>query len=219
MWREHPRSRIQPVLLNEAKNLGILIGSLLFGYAILVLLPAFHLIAQYETFPATQKSLILYTPNLLAVTLVVGSVAVVYYLFSKVFRAKEDSAEYFEVRQALHTALVTLVMVIGFLKNSYLVVMLLLFPAYLWTFVRHRKGRDDRVINTLLLLGGSITFVAMALVMANLFHVGVLYWYLFLAVAYGLVSSTTAVLFLMAIAVMIRVARSVYYRKRSPRPR
>src|SRR5262249_18983546 len=110
-----------------------------------------------------------------------------------------------------HGALLATIIALAFAKNSYLAVLLLLPPAYLWTALRHRKRAEDRVLNTLLLLGGSITFVTVAMVMTTIFHVGAVYWYLFLSASYGLISAYSVVLFFMALTVMIRLFRSFVF--------
>ena len=47
-----PKVRILDVIQNEMKVIGILLGSLLIGYGIILVLPAFHIITQYENFPS-----------------------------------------------------------------------------------------------------------------------------------------------------------------------
>jgi hypothetical protein len=206
--RKTAKKRVLKVVANEAKSIGILLGSLLLGYAVMVLLPALKVIDQYEIFPATQKSLILYSPNFIAILLVVGAVCGVYWIFNSTFGEKEDDEGSVEIRHAVHAALLAVVIFLAFLKNSYLAVLLLLPPAYFWTAMRARRRKESRILNILLLLGGSITFVTVAIVMSTIFHVGVIYWYLFLAATYGLISAYSVVLFFMALTIMIRLFRS-----------
>ncbi len=206
--RLHPRRRVLSVLGNEAKNMGLLLGSLLLGYAIMLLLPWLRVITQYEAFPATQKSELLYNPNFLAIFLVLGSVLAVYWIFRRIFYEPEDDHGYIDIRHTLHAAFLALIIILAFLKNSYLAVLLLLPPSYLWTALYARRGTKQRVLNGLLLIGGSITFVTMLLVLTTIFHVGVAYWYLFLAAAYGLISAYSVVLFFMALTVLIRLFRA-----------
>ena len=121
----------------------------------------------------------------------------------------EDSVELYELRHAFHSMVLALVIVLAFLKNGYLATLMLLPPAYSWTAMRsRRRGKEDRIMNGLLLMGGAITFVTMAIILTQIFHVGSVYWYLFLSTAYGLVSAYTAVLFFMVLAVMIRLLKS-----------
>ncbi|MBI2712343.1 MAG: M28 family peptidase [Bdellovibrio sp.] len=212
-----PKIRVLEVIANEMKFVGILLGSLLLGYGIILLLPAFHIITAYENFPATQKSLLLYTPNFIAILLVCVAIIGVYWIFRRTFSEKSEIeqdlgskalAGHAEIRHALLATLLTLVIFLAFLKNSYLAVLLLLPPAYFWTAIRNRKRPEDRLLNVLLLVGGSITFVALAVLMSTVFHVGVFYWYIFLAAAYGLISAYTVVLFFTVITVMIRLFKS-----------
>jgi hypothetical protein len=156
---------------------------------------------------------LLYTPNFVAIILVITLVLSIHWILKKIFfeRADMERSEretYFEVRHAVHAAVLAGVIFLAFLKNSYLAVLLLLPPAYFWIAIKARKRPEDRILNTLLLLGGSITFIAIAVVLSTIFHVGVVYWYLFLSAAYGLISAYSVVLFFMALTVMIRLFRS-----------
>ena len=203
--KKRPHKRVWEICKNEAKSLGIVAGALLLGYAVILTLPALRVITQYETFPATQKSALLYNPDFTAMLAVLAAVVAVYWIFKRAFRAPEDSIGAIEIRHAFHAVLLAGVILLAFLKNSYLAVLLLLPPAYLWTALRARRRTGDRVLNGLLLLGGAVTFVTMAIVLSTVFHVGVVYWYMFLAAAYGLISVYATVLFLIAFAVMIRL--------------
>lgn len=207
-FRGKSKIRILEVIKNEAKGISILLGSLLLGYVVILLLPALHVITLYETFPATQKALLLNSPNFLAIFLVIAFVLGVYWVFKRTFSGPNDSSGYIEIRHAVHAVCLILIIFLAFLKNSYLAVLLLLPPAYFWTAISSRRGTDSRILNGLLLLGGSITFVIMALLLTTVFHVGVFYWYIFLAAAYGLFSAYSVVLFFMTLTVMIRLFRS-----------
>lgn len=210
MLRNHSRSEIVMVLKNEAKNFGILFGSLMIGYVVMRLLPALRMIGQYEGYPATQKSALLYNPNFLAILVVLASIALVYFFIRKMFAERTDSSHYGEIRHAFHAFFLLVLIILAMAANSSLAVLLLGPPAYFWTFIRSRKKRNtgDRIYNVLLLLGGSITFLIMVVVMSTIFHVGIVYWYLFLSAAYGLFSVYAVVLFLLALATMIRLFRS-----------
>ncbi|MGE4108015.1 MAG: M28 family metallopeptidase [Bacteriovoracia bacterium] len=227
--RAHSGYRVRVIFLNEAKNMGILLGSLLLAYAFLRLLPELKIITQYESFPATQKSTLLYNPNFLAIGLVALLAVGVYFIFKRTFAERDDAEEARELRHTFHAIVLAIVIVSGFLKNGYLTTLLLLPPAYFWTFMRAKGKAEDRVLNVLLLLGGSITLLILAVILGTVFHLGVLYWYVFLATAYGLVSVYTVVLFLMIMTVMARLFGSLILRapkkaidrlrgKRSKRP-
>lgn len=209
--RRNPPELSGLVIRNEAKNMGIILGSLLLGYVVMLLLPALRIITQYEVFPATQKSRILYSPNLLALALVAAAIAGVYFVFKRTFAEPEDinlQPRYLEIRHGLHAALLALIIFLAFLKNSYLATLLLLPPAYFWTALRAKHKQRNRVLNALLLLGGAVTFIITIIVLSTIFHVGVAYWYLFLSAAYGLISAYSVVLFFMALTVMIRLFRT-----------
>ncbi len=203
--------RVSTVLANEAKNIGIVLGSLLLGYSLVLLLPALNIVDQYEAFPATQKANLLYNPNFLAILLVIVAVVGIYWVFKRTFAEPEDEEHHGEIRHALHAALLAFIIFLAFLKNSYLGTLLLLPPAYFWTAMTHRRKPEDRWLNMLLLVGGSITLITITIVMATIFHLGVVYWYLFLAAAYGLISAYSVVLFFMAMTVMIRLFRSLVW--------
>ncbi|MGZ3707327.1 MAG: M28 family metallopeptidase [Bdellovibrionota bacterium] len=208
MLANRPLARVLQVVRNEAKSVVILFGSLLLGYAVMLLLPILRIIAAYEIFPATQKSAILYNPNFLAMLFVLVCVVVVYWVFKKTFAEPEDSLGHVEIRQAVHAAVIALIITLAFIKNSYLAVLLLLPPAYLWTALQAKRRTPDRLLNLLLLLGGSITLIAITAVLTTIFHVGVAYWYLVLSAAYGLFSAYAVILFFLALTVMIRLFRS-----------
>lgn len=205
---QRPRARIKRVFINEAKNVAILIVSFLLGYSLIRLLPSLKVISQYEVYPATQKSVLLYNPNFLAILLVLALIAGAFFVFKNTFSTTEDSVGYLEIRHAFHGIFLSLAIVAGFIGNSYLTVLLLFPPAYLWTALRTRRGAGDRALNFLLLLGGAITFIGMSVALSTVFHIGVVYWYVFLSAAYGLISVYAAVLFLIILAILIRLFRS-----------
>lgn len=205
------RQQVVEVILHEIKSTVILLGSLLLGYTVILLLPDVRMITQYENFPATQKSLLLYTPNFVAIFLVIGSVCGVYWLFQRIFMDPEEQVGNRDIQHAVHAAFLTIVIFLAFLKNSYLAILLLLLPAYLWSAISSKRQAENRIMNGFLILGGAITFVAIAAVLGSVFYVGAVYWYLFLAAAYGLISAYSVVLFFMALTVMIRLFRAFVF--------
>lgn len=208
--RRRSRRDILRVFQNEAKNVLILLGSMLVGYGLMRLLPALKLLPYYEIFPATQKSKMLYNPDFLAILLVIGTIGVVYWATKKVFQAKSDTEGNTELRHAFHGVSIAFIIFLALIGNSYLAVLLLMPPAYLWHFIRtDQNPRKRRILNILLLLGGTITFMALAVVMSTVFHIGIVYWYVFLSVTYGLFSVYTVLLFLMVMSVMIRLLRQI----------
>jgi hypothetical protein len=209
IFRPPHRARVKPVLRNEAKHAAILLGSFLFGYTVMLLLPALKVVTQYEVFPATQKSLILYSPDFVAMLLVVAAVVGVYFVFRKFFAEPDDDLGYSEIRQAFLAFGMAVIIFLAFLKNSYLGLLVLLPPAYFWAFIRHSRRTPGRVVNLLLLLGGSITFLTMIIVMTMNFHIGAIYWYMFLAASYGLFSAYAVVLSFMAFTLMFRLLRAI----------
>jgi len=196
---------------NEVKNLGVVLGALLLGYALLLLLPALEIITQYELFPATQKALLLSAPNYVALLLIVTAVGLAFFVLSKVFVHKDDSLEEHEARHAVRTVFLGLIIFLALLKNGFLAVLLLLPPAYFWTALNLRQHRKSRIYNGMFLLLGLISFVVTLLIMSTVFHIGVVYWYLFLAAAYGLFSIYAVVLFFMALTIMIRMGAAVLF--------
>jgi hypothetical protein len=198
------RSLFIRVVRNELKNLGILLGSFLFGYLVIRLLPALKVITQYETFPATQKSEILYNPNIWAILLVLVTVAIVYFAMRRVFSEKVDDLGALHVRHSVQTIALALTIVVAFFGNSYLATLLLLPPAYFWTLLHRGRGRW---INFLLILGGTLSLLILGIIVTRVFHLGIVYWYVFLATAYGLISAYTAVVFFILMAMLIRALR------------
>ncbi len=202
------KERILSIVKNELTQTAILFTSMLSGYGFMLILPVLHLLTQYETFPATQKSLILYSPNFLVMLSVFGTIGTVFTILRAWVAHPLDQAHHPKIRHTVLTALLALIIALAFLKNSYLGTLLLLPPAYFWMAIDCRKDHEGRAVNTLLILGGAVTFLAIAIVLNTVFHVGVFYWYLFLSVTYGLISTYAVILFFLSITVMIRLFRS-----------
>ncbi len=192
------------VFWNEAKKMGILSASLISGYVIMRILPFLNIITRYENFPATQKSPVLYAPKFIAIVLVFVAIGVIYYILRKSFYEKSDELDLPEVRQAFHGILLSILIALAMLKNTYLATIMLLPTAYFWVGIKRRKKIDGRIINFLLILGGSLSMIALLLILTNIFHIGIVYWYLFLATTYGLFSAYAVVISLFVFALLIR---------------
>jgi hypothetical protein len=196
------------VIKNELKQVAILFTSMLSAYGFMLLLPVLRIITQYETFPATQKSLILYSPNFLVMALVLLAGGATYGAIQYLSNDPLDSTLQSKARHTVLTAILTFIIFLAFLKNSYLATLLLLPSAYCWMVIDAKRNHENRAVNGFLLAGGAITFIAIAVILNTVFHVGVFYWYLFLSTTYGLISSYATILFLLSITVMIRLFRS-----------
>jgi hypothetical protein len=114
-----------------------------------------------------------------------------------------------QIRHALLGIILGIVTLLAYLKNSFLGSLMLLPPAYLWMFMKHNRRFDSRLLNSFLFVGGLASFIAICLAMTTIFYVGVFYWYLFLAVSYGLVSVYAAILAFAVITVGIRILRNL----------
>lgn len=207
------RSTIERVMKNEAKNFAILLASFLAGYAFLRYLPDLKIITKYEMFPATQKSLVLYRPVYTAIALIMIVIYGLYHglklaLKSRADRAKPGTEER-AIRHSLLGIILGVLIAAAFAKNAYLASLLLMPPAYLWMFMRNSRTLDTRLHNGLLFLGGLASFIAICVIMTSVFHVGVFYWYMFLAVSYGLISVYAAVVAFAVISVGIRILRNL----------
>lgn len=200
------------VVRNELKNIGILLGSFLFGYLVIRLLPAIGIITQYEAFPATQKSELLYNPNLWAILLVLATVAIVYFPMRWAFSERTDDEEAIPVRHCVQSIALAVTIVVAFFGNSYLATLLLLPTAYCWALLRQREGRW---VNFLLILGGTLSLLLLGVIVTRVFHLGIMYWYIFLATAYGLISAYTVVVFFIFMAMLIRALRHFVFLGRS----
>jgi len=205
---KYTREEMISGIKNEAKNVSLLVGALLAGYLILQFLPELKIITKYEVFPATQKSEILYRPDLLAMGGVIGMTILIAWGLSRIFAdLHEDEAGHLEIRHAFHGVLLTFIIFLAFLQNSYLAVLLLVPPAYSWMALRTQRTRKARILNLALLFGGIITFLVMTAVMSSIFHIGFVPWYLFLGTSYGLISAYTVTLAFAVIAMGIRLFR------------
>lgn len=211
-WRR--RSHVLKVIRQEARAYGLMFVSFLAGYVLLRHLPDLKIIAKYEMFPATQKSEILYRPEYLAIALIFVLVIALYVTLSRFFgdKAKRMASNALDarIRHSVHGVILGAVIFLAFLKNSYLGVLMLLPPAYLWMFMKSGPRRaNSRLLNGLLFFGGLLSFIAICLIMAMVFHLGVFYWYLFLAISYGLISVYTMILAFAVITVGIRLLRNL----------
>jgi hypothetical protein len=207
-WSKYTREEIRLALLNEAKNIGLLVGALLAGYLILQLLPELKIITKYEAFPATQKSELLYRPDLWVMSGVLLITVGIWWGLARIFADEvEDAAGHLDIRHAFHGLLLTLVIALAFAKNSYQAVLLLVPPAYSWMAIRTQRTRKDRILNLALLFGGVISFLIITIVMSTIFHIGFVPWYLFLGTSYGLISAYAVVLAFAVIAMGFRLFR------------
>ena len=210
---EYPVKKWRKVFRSELAVMGVMLTAFLSGFALMKLLPSLDLIESYENFPATQKSSLLYNPNFWTIGLVLAVVWIVYKVLTRIVGIRHDvDPDTSSIRHTLHSLILALVICAAFVRNAYLAVLLLLPPAYLWPAIWTRKHVPGKVLNFLLMLGGAITLVVIALVMTTIFHVGAAYWYLFLGATYGLVSAYSVVLFFIAISIMIRLFRSFVMR-------
>ena len=209
------RSHIKNVLKNEAKQVAILLASFLVGYVVILLLPGLDVIAEYESFPATQKAPILESPRFLVIMSVIFFVIATYYALKRVYSNKQDSLEYYEVRHAFHTICLAVVIAITCFLNTYLAVLALVPPAYCWSGMRVRRKMESKATNALYILGGLSTAIIILIIFSINFHIGPIYWYLFLATAYGLVSGNAVVIFLLSIAIMVRLIQNFVFPQKS----
>ncbi len=207
------RSYLYQVMRNELKLFAIAFGSMVAGYVALRALPELNIITKYEMFPATQKSLILYRPSYLALLLIMAIVAGLYTLLSRLLANAADRTSTNSVDRRIRHSVLGIVLgaiiVLAFAKNSYLASVLLVPPAYLWMFMKNNRRRKSRIINAALFFGGFVSLIAICIAMTAVFHVGVFYWYMFLAVSYGLISIYAAILAFAVFAVGIRILRNL----------
>ncbi len=214
--KQYPRKLVFQVMKNEVKGFSVLFLSLLAGYGVLRILPDLKFIEKYEMFPATQKSLILYNPQYLVIGFLFLLTVTLYFLLSYILKSRLDkqNPDYISqirIRHSLLGIILGLIIVLAFLKNEHLGTLLVLPPAYLWMFMKNSRTIDSKLLNILLFIGGLLSLIAVCVITSFVFHIGVLYWYLLLAAAYGLVSVYAAVLAFALIAVAIRILRNLYF--------
>ncbi|OFY99275.1 MAG: hypothetical protein A2070_11390 [Bdellovibrionales bacterium GWC1_52_8] len=181
--------------------------ALLAGYAALLLLPGAGILTRYEEFPGTQKTPLLYSPDLLVILLLIAAGLLVYGLLRRFSGNPKSKIIEPELVHTFHVFLQAAITALAFAVNSHFAVMALLFPAYTWSFISNSKSR---VLNSALLSLGPISFVAVLAYLTSIFHLGVSYWFLLLSASYGLILPITAILFLLSIALMGRIAVSIF---------
>lgn len=217
--KKFKRHDVWHIAKNELKGFTVLFSSFLVGYVSIRLLPELKIIEKYELFPATQKSELLSNPQYLVLGLVALIIVAFYFLMSRLlktqplkkFRALEstDDQRSIQIRHSVLGIVLGAVLIIGFVQNPYLSTLLVLPPSYLWMFMRNNRKLDSKLLNALLFIGGLASSLAVAIAITMVFSLGVLYWYLFLATAYGLVTFYTVLVAVAIIAVGIRVLRNL----------
>lgn len=205
LWKERSKAKLKAILWHEAKGTLMVIGAMALGYVVLLLLPQLGLMQKYEHFPATQKSPLLYRPDWLPIWIVCGAITLSYILFRTVFSAHRAPPAHPEARHALHSFLMSVAIVFAMMKNSYLATLLLLPPAYFWAALRARKTLEGKLLNGAILLGSTLTLSATLIVLATQFHLGVIYWYLFLAASYGLISAYSISITILVVGSLVRL--------------
>lgn len=219
--RKFKKDEVLFVFKQELKDVSVLFASLLVGYVSIRLLPTLNIIEKYELFPATQKSELLYNPRYLVLGLVVLVIVVSYFLLSRILKTqplkkfrvleKNTDPKVMQIRHSVLGIVLGAFAIMGFAQNSYLSTLLVLPPSYLWMFMRNNRNLDSKLLNSLLFLGGLSSALAVSIAVTMIFSLGVLYWYLFLAMAYGLVTFYTVIVAVAIITVGIRVLRNAFF--------
>ena len=75
--------------------------------------------------------------------------------------------------------------------------------------IGHVKNRDILISSIAATIGGAITFLTGIFIMTTAFHIGAIYWYIFLSATYGLFSAYAVVLAFGAFTLMIRLFRAI----------
>lgn len=212
--KKSSKKLVLKVFKDELRYFGILAGSFIMGYLVVRLLPSLKIVTTYELFPATQKSEILYNPNYLAFVIVAFTVALFYWIFKRVFIKKNMPEENKEIRKSLYGIILTFIIAMAIAKNSFVTVLLVAPAAYIWIFLKIRKSKTGKLTNAFLLLSGAITAVVTIIVSTSVFHVGIVYWYLFLGLSYGMISVYSALLGIIFFAMMFRLFKHFVLEKK-----
>jgi len=202
-FQKAANTNFKSVLYFEALRYTQVSLALLAGYAALLLFPGIGILTRYEQFPGTQKTPLLYSPDLLVIVLLLAAGLAVYGLLRRLVKHPEPSTFSLETVYVFYSAVQAIITLIALLANSYMAILVLLFPAYSWSFVSVHKSRS---VNLILLALGWASFLTVLIYMTTIFHLGVWYWFLILSASYGLVSPIAAILFLLTVALLIRIA-------------
>jgi hypothetical protein len=204
------RSRWQDLRLEWSVILGLLVAGL-DGYAAAFSLQALGLLPRYEWFPATPGDPFLLQIQDWAWIVIYGVAAVfAWYTFGRP-RSWGHLADVFNIpvahrRNALLILLCLLVLAV-WLLNSLAAMVLLLPAAYLWPWIAPRPTRRGRLLNTLLALGGLAPLLGVFIGVALTPGLGLWWWFLTLAAAYGLIPLPVVLAGLLGLALWMRFIR------------
>lgn len=183
------------------------------GYLVLRLLPGTNLMVRYPLYPATQKDPVLYNPQYLPALLVLAAMLVIGLLLLKgVYPRLARSPERYSAAEG-EAARWWILLLLGLLAltvwaegSGFAAAIFFLLPAYLWPWVKPAAGVPRRLFNLLLALAGGTIFFVFISIFAATYQIGVMWWYIMLASAFGLFSPKVVLVFLASTALLIATA-------------
>ncbi len=192
------------------------------GYFLLRFLPTTDLMVRYELYPATQKDPVLYEPQYIPVILVLVVILVVGFLLFRLVRPGfmrrdegEFSGEMMESGRWLLLFILAIVIIITWLEGSgFAAAIFFLLPAYLWPWIKPARSVPRRILNVILLLTGCAVFFAFVYIFATTYQVGVMWWYILLGAAFGLLSWKAVFVFLWGVSLLLAMLPLAWGRPR-----
>lgn len=207
LWRRHGKGLSKIELAYEALSFAVIFIPLLSGLIALYTLVQLGLIVRYQLYPATPKDPILYSPEFVPLAIVGASAAFTAYLLSKARGGLQRVPTHVVPEHSKLVALTVFLAlsILALLFNSYGATVFLIFPAFLWIFLKPSPRRYQRILNAALVIAGGATFYLLVAIYAvRIYLTWEMLWYLTLAVAYGMFTPQGTVLSLGVITVAVR---------------
>lgn len=178
------------------------------GYILLKILPATPLMIRFPLYPATQKDTVLYHPQYLPVLLVLAAAVITGLILFKVVMPRVAPAGIGNVsdgaagHRMMLFLLAILILAVWAEGSGFAAAIFFVLPAYLWPWVKPSAGLSRRLFNLLLVLVSGTVFFVFIYIFATTYQVGVMWWYILLAAAFGLFSPKVVLVFLTSAALL-----------------
>lgn len=207
------KNNLQRVLRKSGLRTLFLFISGFAGYLVLLVLPLTELMVRYELYPATQKDPVLYNPQYIPVgiflfTMVATGVIIFKLLKPRLYLSanndENDKKDIFMASRWLMLCLLAVLILVTWAEGSGFAGTIFLFlPAYLWPWIVYPSSGVKKVLNLFLLIAGSAVFLVFIYIFATTYQVGVIWWYMLLAAAFGMFSIKAVTVFLWAVSLLL----------------
>ncbi len=180
---------------------------ILAAYYIIVLLRLARVIPAYSLYPATLKDPVLERPPAVALGILIGIplVAAVVCFYTVRFTSRGMVRPDFFVSKLVLVAVLTVLVFLALLYNSYWAVTFLALPAWVWMLVGIGRGAGGRAANRIWIIAAGIPWVAVQVLYAKHLTMGWgIIWYQILALSTGMFTRTAFLLAAVAFSIGMR---------------